>query len=80
MTYPDAVEVRVGDIVSFGVAGQGKVVACMYRGEYSASHCREEWSYLGTGVMIDTTFGGLIHYPDQASLDSEHASLVERGS
>jgi acetone carboxylase gamma subunit len=80
MIYPDAVEVLVGDVVSIGSNGKGKVVACMYRDNYSFTHPREQWSYLETGVLVDTEFGGVVHYPDQASLAADGIRLHSRGS
>lgn len=79
MRYRNAQEsMRVGDVVSIG-RGKGVVVACLDTAEYSAEHPREQWSYL-RGVMIDTDFGGLVHYPDQNAVDAEGIALVARKS
>ncbi|HJQ97541.1 MAG TPA: hypothetical protein VJ826_04450 [Candidatus Polarisedimenticolaceae bacterium] len=76
MRYPNAQQtMRVGDVVSIG-NGKGVVVACIDTAEYSAEHPREQWSYLLGGVMIDTDFGGLVHYPDQDAVDEEGIVLV----
>ena len=80
MVYRDNVEIRVGDVVSLGSSGKGVVVACIDRNEYSPDHSREQWGYLGVGVVIDTDFGGLVHYPDQEGLDSEPIALLSRKS
>ena len=80
MRYGDRRDMRVGDVVAIGSNATGVVVACIDTGEYSVSHPREQWGYLGVGVMIDTSFGGLVHYPDQASVDSEPIELVARKS
>ena len=77
MLYTDGNEARLGDKVAIGGSHRGVVVACIDRGEYSAEHPAAQWSYLGRGVMIDTSFGGLVHYED-ASL--EEILLLERGS
>jgi hypothetical protein len=80
MVYPDAVDVLIGDLVTIGSTGKGTVVACMYRDDYSSTHPRDHWGYLRTGVLIDTDFGGVVHYPDQASLDADKIRLHSRGS
>lgn len=36
----------------------------MDRNEYLSG--REDWAYLKEGVMIDTDFGGLVHWTDEA--------------
>jgi hypothetical protein len=79
MIYSSGVEIRVGDVVLIGNSGKGTVVANIERREYCAGHSSAEWGYLGKGVMIDTDFGGVIHYPDQASLDAEGIVLIRRG-
>ena len=80
LRYRNAQEtVRVGDAVSIG-SGKGVVVACIDSAEYSAEHSREQWSYLRGGVMIDTDFGGLVHYPDQSAFDEAGITLVMRKS
>ena len=80
MRYRNAQEtMRVGDAVSIG-SGKGVVVACIDTAEYSAAHPREQWSYLRGGVMIDTDFGGLVHYPDQSAVDEAGIVLVTRKS
>jgi hypothetical protein len=59
--------------IIFLIDGQysGEIVACMDHDEYSESHPREQRSYLTQGIMVDTDFGGLVHYPD-----GEHERIV----
>ncbi|MCZ4287187.1 hypothetical protein O4H29_20360 [Marinobacter salarius] len=45
--------------------------------EYSSEHPKEQWGYLHSGVMIDTDFGGLVHY-QQDTLVGETIELVQR--
>ena len=66
---------KVGSVI--GGRHHGIVVADMDGDEYSREYPREQWGNLGSGVMIDTDFGGLIHY-DQSSLDGELMELVQR--
>ena len=33
---------------------------------------------LRDGVLIDTSFGGVVHYPEQKSLDREAVTLTRR--
>ena len=76
MRYSDYNEARLGDEVAIDDIYKGVVVASLDTDEYSARCPREEWAHLGTGIVVDTNFGGLIHYP---SGDYEHIVLVRRG-
>lgn len=78
MKYGYSNLMRVGDVVSIGANGKGIVVVCIDSDEYSPQHPRDQLGYLGRGVMIDTGFGGLVHYPDQTSVDREHIELLSR--
>ncbi|MBB3045896.1 hypothetical protein FHR99_000132 [Litorivivens lipolytica] len=78
MKYTDGNQAKVGDQVLIGKKYHGVVVADIDAGEYSIEYPREQWSYLISGVMIDTDFGGLVHY-DQESLVGEVIELVKRG-
>ena len=79
MTYRDGQEIRVGDRISFGDAHSGTVVGCIEKGAYIPP-CDSGWGYLGKGILVDTSFGGLVHYPDQESLESEPMVLVSRST
>jgi hypothetical protein len=37
----------------------------------------ESWSHLASGIMVDTDFGGLVHYTDELA---EDLVLIQRGS
>lgn len=74
--YSDYNEARLGDEVAIDDIYKGVVVASLDTDEYSARCPREEWAHLGTGIVVDTNFGGLIHYPNG---DHEHIVLVKRG-
>ena len=78
MRYSDGQGVCVGDVVAIGQTHQGTVVACIEEGQYLSPHTREQWGHLERGVMIDTTFGGLVHYPNQEALETERWALVRR--
>ncbi len=53
------------------------VLACIDNGEYSQEYPREQWSNLKSGIMVNTDFGGLIHYVDSSQ---EHITLRARAS
>jgi hypothetical protein len=53
----------LGDTVAIAGAHRGVVVACLDRFEHSLEYPQAEWAYLGKGVLVQTDFGGLIHYP-----------------
>lgn len=63
MNYVDGQKIRVGDKVKLWEGCSGVVVCSMDDDEFAPEYPREEWSYLKTGVMIDSDQAGLIHYP-----------------
>ncbi len=73
MNYTDGNEARAGDLVSIDGQYSGRVVANMDGNEYLPG--QEQWSYLKVGIMVDTNFGGLVHYTSEAT---ESMSLVQR--
>lgn len=75
MNYPDGQDVRIGDRVRMGEDDGGVVVFSIDRDEYSAAHPREQWSYLGAGVMIEFPKYGLIHFTEP----DDDLELVARG-
>jgi hypothetical protein len=62
MTYADGEEAMLGDTISIDEEHRGVVVACIDRGEYSAEHPGDQWAYLKEGVVVKTSFAGLVHY------------------
>ena len=75
MRYADGNEARIGDTIAIDDKHRGTVVACIDRGEYSDAHPAAQWSYLGKGILVDTDFGGLVHYPEERN---ERMTLVGR--
>ena len=65
MKYTDGSDIKLGDKVLISGKYHGVVVADIDGNEYSESNPKEQWGYLGSGVMIDTDFGGLIHYKEE---------------
>ena len=78
MRYHDGQPIHVGDVVTIDVRHQGTVVGCIEDGIYLHPHSKEQWTHLREGVLIDTSFGGLVHYPDQAALDGDQVALLRR--
>ena len=78
MRYPDGQVVRVGDAVIIDVQYQGTVVGCIEEGSYLTPESKEQWGFLQGGVLIDTSFGGIVHYPDENALASEPVVLASR--
>jgi len=76
--YASGQDVLPGDRVKIESRFVGTVVACIDTAAYLPPHTHEQWGYLKEGVMIDTDFGGLVHYPHQKDLDDERIVLVER--
>ncbi len=75
MRYPSGEEARVGYRVRIGTWSLGTVVCSIDLGEYTAEHPREQWGYLGRGVMVLTEKAGLIHYTEP----EEDMELISRG-
>ena len=74
MKYPSGEDVRLGDRVRIG-DWLGVVVCSIDGDEYSPEYPRDQWAYLGSGVMVLTEAAGLVHYPEP---DPE-LELVSRG-
>ena len=66
----DGTKIKLGDKVLISKKHHGVVVADIDGNEYSESNPKEQWAYLGSGVMIDTDFGGLVHY-QQENMEGE---------
>lgn len=62
MKYFDGQDVKLGDKVRMGTDEGGVVVCSIDDGEYSDEHPKDQWGYLGKGVMIKFPLYGLIHY------------------
>jgi hypothetical protein len=69
MRYHDGQPIHVGDAVTIDVRHHGMVVACIEDGIYLHPDTKEEWTHLREGVLIDTSFCGIVHYPDQDALE-----------
>jgi len=74
MKYTDGTEMKIGDRVLISGKYHGVIVADIDNGRYSDATPKEEWEHLVSGVMIDTDFGGLVHY-QQESMDGETIEL-----
>lgn len=75
MKYTDGNEARIGDVIAIDEQHRGVVVVCVDRNEYTDAYPAAQWSSLGAGILVDTDFGGLVHYTDEKS---EHMVLVRR--
>lgn len=75
MKYSDGRDIEPGDIVRIDGAHRGTVVASMDTGRYLPGH--EHFSTLKEGIMVDTSFGGLVHYTSDAT---DELVLVARPS
>lgn len=71
--YSDGQRVLAGDVVQIAGQYHGLVIAAIDDKSYLPGG--EDWEYLQSGAMIDTDFGGLVHYPE----DDEELVLVRRG-
>jgi hypothetical protein len=78
MRYHDGQPIHVGDAVTIDVRHQGTVVACIEDGIFLHPDTKEEWTHLREGVLIDTGFSGIVHYPDQEALEVDQVRLLQR--
>lgn len=65
MKYSDGNDAMIGDVVQIAGQYQGVVVACMDTGSFMQGY--EHCDYLNVGIMVDTSFGGLVHYTPEAT-------------
>ena len=63
MNYGDGLLIEPGDLVVLDGSAQGQVVASIDTGKHLPGH--DGWAYLREGIMVDTDFGGLVHYTAQ---------------
>lgn len=63
MHYKDGTPATLGDQVIVEGALTGVIVALIDEGKFASDYPPEQWSYLATGVLIETREVGLIHYP-----------------
>ena len=75
MRYADGQLIAPGDTVEIDGQYRGRVIACMDTKRYLPG--AEDWAYLATGIMVDTDFGGLVHY---TGLQSDQLVLITRGT
>jgi len=78
MRYHDGQPIHVGDVVTIDVRHEGTVVACIDDGVFLHPDTKEQWTHLHDGVLIDTSFGGVVHYADEAALEADHVRLAQR--
>ena len=65
MKYRDGTQIEPGDLVQIDGSHHGRVVASMDTNRYLPG--QEHWEHLGSGIMVDTDFGGMVHYTEEAT-------------
>ena len=60
MRYVDGQLIEPGDTVQIDDVYRGSVLASMDTDRYLPGE--EHWAYLACGIMVDTDFGGLVHF------------------
>jgi len=65
MKYADGTKIEPGDQIRIDVVYSGRVIASMDTNKYLVG--QERWAYLGEGIMVDTDFGGLVHYTSETA-------------
>ncbi len=80
MFYRDGQKIRIGDLAAIDSVYRGTVVGCVETRTFLPPLKGEEWEDLRTGVVINTDFGGLVHYPDSESIARDRIELLRRKS
>lgn len=75
MKYADGTDMSPGDVIRIDAKYRGRIIASMDTGEYLPG--ADVWASLGVGIMVDTDFGGLVHYTSETA---EDFVLVQRGA
>jgi hypothetical protein len=76
--YASGEEVLPGDIVRIDLHYRGTVVACISDARQLSPQTPSQWEWLRSGVLIDTDFGGLVHYPGETDLTADSVELIGR--
>ncbi len=63
MQYNNGMAVEIGDEVQIDKRYKGTVVVDLDAGHTDPKYPLDRWAYLHTGILVDTTYGGLLHYP-----------------
>ena len=63
--YADGTVIEPGDLIQIATIYRGQVIASMDTNKYLPG--KEDWAYLKEGIMVDTDFGGLVHYTEEAT-------------
>lgn len=69
MQYKDGNIALLGDSVRIDTIFRGVVVGVVENSQYADGLLPEQWNYLKKGILVDTDFGGIVHYPDTANED-----------
>ena len=78
MNYEDGRSIELGDVITIDVQYRGTIVGIIERELYQAPHTHSQWGYLRSGLIVDTDFGGVVHYPSIEALIDENVGLVSR--
>jgi hypothetical protein len=74
--YPNGQEIEPGDLVRIDEVHTGRVIANMDTGKYLPGE--EAWSDLKTGIVVNTSFAGHVHY--QGTHLDDALELIERAA
>jgi len=77
MYYSDGQRIEIGDKVSLDKKYSGVVKAIIEEKLFSNECPKEAWSYLKSGIVIDTDFGGLVQCQKE-NIQDEPIELISR--
>ncbi|WP_087016838.1 hypothetical protein [Thaumasiovibrio subtropicus] len=77
MKYTDGRTPQLGDQITIASKHSGTVVANLSLKTYSEHYAEQSWDYLSDGILVETSFAGLVHYTEE-SLLTENIILIAR--
>jgi hypothetical protein len=69
MKYKDGTEVHLGDRVETRSGDKGTVIASIDADEYGPEAKKEDWAYLGDGIVVRTDRGAFVRFESSDSTD-----------
>ena len=78
MRYLSGEEPQIGDTVEIEGRHRSTVTVCVEQSAASSEAEAALFRFLGSGIMVETDFLGLVHYTDQDTVDDARIRLLWR--
>ena len=70
--------VKPGDRVIIDGGMSGTVVANLDKSTFSSGYTAADWTYLGSGILVETEEAGLVHLLDATDVVQSHEAIDSR--